>query len=97
MLLLISIAISLVASGAAFRWARNLMTRRLRYVDAAQGRFVPLVAGIAAAIVTMPFTWLPLIGVVVGTGTAIAVGLGVGLGVASASREIRLASYRIDR
>lgn len=97
MLFIISIVVSVVASGVAFRWARNLMTRRLRYVDAAQGRFAPFVAGLIAAAITLPITWLPIIGWVVGGGTAIAVGLGVGLGVASASREIRLASYRIDR
>ena len=97
MLFLISIALSLVVSGVGFRWARNLMSRRLRYVDAAHSRFAPLLAGIAAAMLALPLTWLPLITVVAGAGTAIALGLGVGLGVASASREIRLASYRIDQ
>jgi hypothetical protein len=97
MLTLISIALSIVATGAAFRWARNVMTRRLRYVDAAQSRFAPLVAGVVTAVILLPVTWLPLIGLVAGAGTAIAVGIGVGLGVASASRDIRLASYRIDR
>ncbi len=97
MLFILSIVVSIVASGAAFRWARNVMTRRLRYVDAAQSRFAPLVAGAIATVIMLPFAWLPLIGLIVGAGTALAVGIGVGLGVASASREIRLASYRIDR
>jgi purine-cytosine permease-like protein len=96
MLFILSIAVSVVASGMAFRWAHNLMTRRLRYVDAAQTRFAPIVAGVIATVVMLPVTWLPIIGLVLGAGTAVAVGLGVGLGVASASRAIRVASYRID-
>jgi hypothetical protein len=96
MMLLVSIVVSLVASGLGFRWARNMMSRRLRYVDAAQSRLAPLVAGVVAAGLILPFTFLPLVGAVIGAGTAIAVGLGVGLGVASASREIRTASYHIS-
>jgi hypothetical protein len=94
---LVSLALSLVASGLGFRWARNLMSRRLRYVDAAHSRFAPLIAGVVAGALVLPFSWLPLIGALVGMGTAAAVGIGVGLGVASASREIRLATYRIER
>jgi hypothetical protein len=93
---LLSLVISLALSGIGFRWARNVMTRRLRYVDAAQNRLAPIVAGLIAAIIVMPFTWMPLIGAVTGAGTAIACGLGVGLGVASASRDIRLGTYRIE-
>ena len=96
-MLLISIAVSVVASAMGYRWARNVMNKRLRYVDAAQSRVAPIVAGVVAGLLVLPFTLLPLIGAVTGLGTAIAMGLGVGLGVASASRDIRLAVYHVDR
>jgi hypothetical protein len=94
---LLSLALAMVVSGLGFRWARNTMTRRLRYVDAAQGRFAPLIAGALATLALIPFTWLPLVASVAGLGTAIAGGLGVGLGVAAARREISLATYQLDR
>jgi hypothetical protein len=93
---IISVALSLVISGLGFRWAKNTMSRRLRYVDAAQSRFAPIIAGVVAMVVVLPFTSLPVIGAVVGLGTVLAAGFGVGLGVASARREIRLATYRLD-
>jgi hypothetical protein len=63
-------------------------------VDAAQSRLAPIIAGVVAAAVVMPITWIPIIGVIFSAGPAISLGVGVGLGVASARRDIRLAQYR---
>jgi hypothetical protein len=95
-MLVVSIVLSFVLSGLGFRWARNLTHRRLRYVDAAQSRAAPFFAGAAAAVVALIVSAIPVVGALLGVGTAIAVGLGVGLGVASASRDIRIAGYRVE-
>lgn len=82
--------ISLVAAtGAALvgYWqSRQFVQNRLRYVDAVHKAAVPILAGVAAALVALPIVaFLPL----VGTGTALLFGAGVATGVSSGRREIR--------
>jgi hypothetical protein len=72
----------LIAAGAAgfgFLATRGFVKRRLRFVDIIHKPAAPIVAGVAATVVALPVTILPLIG----AGTAIAFGVGVGGGVAS--------------
>ena len=80
--------IALGAAGAAFvggfSWTRNFVRSRLRYVDAAQSKPAPWIAGAAAVIIAAPIVWLLPI---VGGGTALALGIGTGLGVRSAQKD----------
>lgn len=85
--------IGLVVKGAAIVFgyvtSRNYVRTRLRYVDAVQRRIAPWVAGVGAALITLPFTWLlPA----VGGGTALLVGVAVGAGVARGARDVRQSS-----
>lgn len=74
-------------TGAASIWGyiqtRQFVRRRLRFVDAIHKPAAPIVVGVAAALVTAPVTWLPIV-----TGWTVAVfGAGVGLGVRHGSRD----------
>ena len=69
----------LVTVGAViggFVIARDFVRSRLRFVDAIHHPLAPVLAGIAAALVTWPLALLP----VITTGTAAGFGLGAGLG-----------------
>ena len=69
-----------------FVLSQRFVENRLRYVDAVQRPYAPLVAGAVAALVAWPIAGLvPLIG----AGTAILFGVSVFAGVASGAREIR--------
>jgi hypothetical protein len=69
-----------------FVLSQRFVENRLRYVDAVQRPYAPLVAGAVAAAIAWPVVAiLPIIGV----GTAILFGIGVFAGVASGAREIR--------
>ena len=75
--------IGLVATAGAaifgFVFARNFMRKRLRFVDAAQGPAVPIIAGVVTAVlVSLPFSM----------GAGILVGLGVGGGVLAGKQDI---------
>ena len=79
-------AITLAATLLGYWQARQFTQNKLRYVDAVHRGGIALLAGLAAALVAAPITWLlPL----VGGGTAILFGVGVALGVTSGAREIR--------
>jgi hypothetical protein len=56
--------------------AKDFVRTRLRFVDGIRHPFVPLLAGVGAALVTWPLALLPL----VSAGTAAIFGLGAGLG-----------------
>jgi hypothetical protein len=89
---LLSFAASTIVAIVAYSQARSFVTRRLRYVDAVQSAFAPVIAGVCAAVIALPIVaFLPL----VGAGTALTLGLAVGAGVASGAREVRhkLPSY----
>lgn len=75
-----------VASIGGFVCVRRFVKGRMRYVDALQRPYVPLAAGVGAALVAAP-----LVGVlpIVGGASAALFGVGVGLGVASGRKEIK--------
>lgn len=82
---LLAFALSTAAVIIGFTQAKDFVSRKLRYVDAARSPLAPVVAGVGAAIVAAPIVWmLPFVGV----GTALAFGLSVGMGVAAGNREI---------
>ncbi|MDQ6831181.1 MAG: hypothetical protein M3081_20140 [Gemmatimonadota bacterium] len=84
--LMIGLAISAVTAVFGFSAARRFVRDKLRYVEAAQTKSAPLIAGIAAVALAAPIVWvLPL----VGAGTAIVFGLSVGAGVASGAGDIK--------
>lgn len=86
MFLILSFLVSMAVALLAYAQARSFVTRRLRYVDAVQSAFAPIVAGLGAAVIGLPiFYLLPL----TGPGTALTLGLAVGAGVASGAREVR--------
>jgi len=84
-----SIITLVLAAGAGLfgYWqARQFTQNRLRYVDAVHKALVPVLAGVAAAVVAAPIAWLvPFIG----GGTALIFGGGVAMGVAAGARDIR--------
>ena len=80
------LAITLAATLLGYWQARQFTQNKLRYVDAVHRGGIVILAGLGAALIAAPVTWLlPL----VGGGTAILFGAGVGLGVSSGAREIR--------
>lgn len=86
MLGILSIAITGAAVVIGYVNSRHFVRTKLRYVDAAQRRITPVVAGIIAALVVSPVAWfLPA----VGAGAALLFGVAVGTGVAHGARDIR--------
>ena len=64
MFALLAFALSTAAVIIGFTQAKDFVSRRLRYVDAARSPIAPVVAGIGAALVALPIVWmLPLVGV----------------------------------
>lgn len=94
MLELIGVGASVASVIAGYVGSRRFVANRLRFVDAAQSRSLPFIAGAVAALVAWPVTWiLPI----VGTGTALIFGAAVGLGVSSGAKSIRQADYKLLR
>ncbi|MDQ6885978.1 MAG: hypothetical protein M3068_01655 [Gemmatimonadota bacterium] len=86
MIRLIALGVAVLAIAAGYSFSRRFVRGRLRFVDAAQSRLAPWIAGAAAFIVALPLAWLlPL----VGAGTAVAFGVGVGMGVAGGADDVR--------
>ena len=85
--------ITLAAGFAGYLIARRFVSRRLRFVDAIQSRFAPLVAAVAAAVAISPLTALPLVTLT----TAMVFGIGAGLGTASGARLVRRADMELRR
>jgi len=86
MFFLLGIFITFFITLAGFVLSQRFVENRLRYVDAVQRPYAPLVAGAVAAAIALPIVAVvPLIGV----GTAILFGVSVFTGVASGAREIR--------
>jgi hypothetical protein len=91
MLGLFALALSLGASWFGYSTARRFVRERLRYVEAALSPGAAIIAGIGAAVVAIPLTWLlPLIG----PGTAVVFGLGTGLGARAGASDVKR-GYRI--
>ncbi len=93
MLFMLTVLIALTAGFVGYAQSRRFVSSRLRYVDAAQNRFLPFLAGLGAAVLALPVVFLLPI---VGAGTAAILGLGVGAGVATGAKDVRLARYKID-
>jgi hypothetical protein len=85
--------VTLAAGLAGYVLARRLVSRRLRFVDAVQSRFAPLLAAVAGAIAVWPLTVLPLVTLT----TAMIFGIGTGLGTASGARLVRRADMELRR
>jgi hypothetical protein len=85
--------VTLGAGLAGYLMARRFVSRRLRFVDAVQSRFAPLVAAVTATIVIWPLTLLPLVTIA----TAMTFGIGTGLGTASGARVVRRADVELRR
>jgi hypothetical protein len=82
---MIQLLIALAAAGAGYLLARNFVRRRLRFVDAVQSPFTPILAGVLATLAFWPLSLLPLVTLT----TAILFGIGTALGTASGARAIR--------
>ena len=84
---LLALAATIAATAFGYITARKFVRDRLKFVDVAQTLKAPLLAGLAAWAVAMPFTWfLPL----VGAGTAVLFGLSVAFGVRAGAKDIRV-------
>jgi hypothetical protein len=84
---MLPLLLTLAAGIGGYLVARNFVRRRLRFVDAIQAPWAPLLAGGVAFLLAWPLTLLP----VVTTGLAVCFGLGIGLGTASGARHVRRA------
>jgi hypothetical protein len=86
MFALIGFAATIAAAAFGYLQTRSFVRRRLAYVNAAHGAGVPIMAGLAAAVLATPVVaLLPLVGL----GTAIVFGVAVGAGVSAGSRDTR--------
>ena len=86
MFFLLGIFITAAVTFAGFVISQRFVENRLRYVDAVQRPYAPLVAGgVAAALAMLVAGFLPVVGI----GTALLFGAGVFAGVASGARGIR--------
>jgi hypothetical protein len=85
--------VALAAGFGGYLFARRFVSRRLRFVDAVQSRFAPLVAAITGALAILPLTALPLVTLT----TATVFGIGAGLGTASGARLVRRADVELRR
>lgn len=81
---MVGLLVGIAALGGGFVWTREFVRRRLRFVDAVRRPSAPVIAGLAAAAVALPFAALPIITV----GTAVALGVGVAGGVASGRKAL---------
>lgn len=82
---MLQLLLTVVAGFAGYLLARNFVRNRLRFVDAAQSRWAPLVAGTLAFAFTWPLSLLPLVTL----SPAVFFGVGTGLGTAAGARMIR--------
>lgn len=84
--LLLALAVTFVVASLGHKYAREMVSRRLRYVPAAHSSRAPIIAGVGAALLVLPLVpLLPLVGL----GTAICFGLAVGLGAAAGARDVK--------
>lgn len=75
----------MAAAAGGFALARSFVRTRLRFVDAAQSGWAPLLAGIGALIVGSPFAVFPLVSKM----TVVVFAVAVALGTASGARAVR--------
>ncbi|MGD2135900.1 MAG: hypothetical protein PVF27_07065 [Gemmatimonadales bacterium] len=72
-----------VAAVWGYAQTRQFVRRRLRFVDAVHKPAAPVIAGAAAALITAPVSFLPIVTL----GSAAIFGVGVGVGVRHGSRD----------
>ncbi len=65
--------------------SRKFVRRRLRYTSWVEKPYLPIVAGVVAAVIVAPLAAFPLLS----AGTALIFGAGVGTGVSMGSKEAR--------
>lgn len=83
---LLAVAITLVVTALGHKYAREMVSNRLRYVPAAQSGIAPVVAGVGAALLAIPLVaLLPIVGL----GTALVFGLAVGMGAHAGARDVK--------
>ncbi len=75
---IIWLAITGAAGITGYVQSRRFVRDRLRFVEAVQKPLVPIIAGVAAAVVAAPVVWLLPI---VNAASATILGVGVGVGV----------------
>jgi hypothetical protein len=85
--------VTLAAGLIGYLLARRIVSRRLRFVDAVQSRFAPLVAAVLGAVAILPLTVLPLVTLT----TAMVFGIGTGFGTARGARLVRRADMELKR
>ncbi len=81
----LALLVTLAAAAGGFLLARSFVRTRLRFVDAAQSRWAPLVAGIGALALASPLVVLPLVSKM----TVVVFAVAVALGTASGGRALR--------
>jgi hypothetical protein len=82
---MLELLLTITAGAIGFILARNFVRRRLRFVDAVQSPWAPVISGVTAGILAWPAAVLPLFTLT----TAIVFGIGTGLGTASGARALR--------
>jgi hypothetical protein len=89
---MIALLIAVAAGIVGYIQARRFVSSRLRFVDAAQNRFMPVIAGVGTALAASLITFLPFIG----AGTVLLLGAGVAAGASVGAKDIRLARYKVE-
>ena len=74
---------------ATYTKTREFVRTRLRFVDAAQKRSAPVIAGFGAGLVALPLVALLAFLPAVGGATALLFGVTVGFGVKKGQKEVR--------
>jgi hypothetical protein len=90
---MLPIIITLITGLGGYLLARDFVRRRLRFVDAVQSPFAPVVAGLVGGLLISPLALLPLLSIV----PVVVFGIGVGLGTASGARQVRRADAQQRR
>ena len=85
--------VTLGAGLAGYLLTRRFVSRRLRFVDAVQSRFAPLMAAVSGALAILPLTAFPLVTLT----TAMVFGIGAGFGTATGARLVRRADMQLRR
>ena len=83
---MLSLLVTVAAVVGGFLLARNVVRRRLRFVDGIRSPAAPWIAGLAAAVVAWPAALLPLVTTVTTTLFGIAAGVGTASGVKALNR-----------
>jgi hypothetical protein len=89
---MIGLLLAVAAAVVGYIQARRFVSSRLRYVDAAQNRLMPVIAGVGVALLATPLALLPI----VSGFTVLCLGAGVGAGASVGAKDVRLARYKLE-